>query len=290
MQEKLPSYSKVNLFLLIKERREDGLHELESLFWPLDKPCDYLYIRPVSDAKNGLQLSCSLPGLEKEKNILNAVYKKFAEHTGFEPGLKVYLKKNIPLGAGLGGGSSNAAVLLKYLWELTQKQNSWELIREIALELGSDVPFFLQNAPAFVSGVGERVEPLDLDLSEYSLLLAAPEVFVHTAQAYRDWDNRKNREKYLSGLDTLLTKERNSNIQKKFTTQICMSNSFEKVILPKYPQLRMIKEKLLKYGACGACLTGSGSAIAALFRESWNLEKAYYWLAERGIGVYICNL
>ncbi len=286
----LRSKSKVNLYFEIKQQQENGLHELESLFYPLEHPCDYLYIYPQQNDK-GLRVVCPVTALEKD-SILHRTYNTFFHHTGLNPGISLYLEKNVPMGAGLGGGSSNAAVFLKFLWNFFESHiDKTSLnIRDLALSLGSDVPFFLYDSPAWVSGVGERVESCAIDLSGYFLLVVIPDIFVSTADAYKAWDDSFLERKCFSETQSLLTRKGNSNIKKKFATDIWMFNSFEQVVFPKYPELRLIKSELLQCGASGVALSGSGAAISALFRNGAEVEKASSWLTERGIKAYLNSL
>ena len=286
----LQSKSKVNLYLEIKQQQENGLHELESLFYPLENPCDYLYIYPQQNHK-GLRVICPVTALQKE-NILHSTYNTFVNNTGLNPGITLYLEKNTPMGAGLGGGSSNAAVFLKFLWKYFERHiDKTSLnIRDLALSLGSDVPFFLYDSPAWVSGVGDGIESGDIDLRGFFLLVVLPDIFISTAEAYKAWDDSFPVRKCFSESQSLLTREGNSNIKKKFATDIWMFNSFEQVVFPKYPELRLIKSELLQFGASGVALSGSGASISALFRNGSEAEKASSWLTERGIKAYLNSL
>ena len=279
--------TKANLFFRIKERRTDGLHELESLFYPLENPCDYLYISPA-ESQTGLRITSSLPELEKE-NLLYAAYRIFVEKTGLQPGILLHLEKNVPLGSGLGGASSNAAVFLQYLWERWDRyiEKRKLEINDLALSLGSDVPFFLYNSPAWVSGVGENIQTTGIDLSGIFLLVVLPDIFISTAEAYKAWDQYAKKRKCLSDTERLLTREGINNTKKKFATHIYLFNSFEKVVLPNYPELKPIKSELFQLGASGVVLSGSGSSLVALFKEKSMVEKAKDRLWEKGIRAFV---
>ena len=280
--------AKVNLYLKILGRREDGLHELESVFLPLSRPRDRLSLRPAPPG-TGLDLSCSERSLESRDNILHTVYQAFAERSGNFPDLRVHLEKEIPSGAGLGGGSSNAAVFLQYLNALFKPDRALSVseLRELALRIGSDVPFFLTNQPALVSGVGEKLRPLNLDLGSVKLLLVCPECRVSTAEAYQSWDRRQNRG--VTG-DTqqkdLTVTSRRFTKSFRFSGFLCW-NDFEQVILNAFPKLRSLKQALLTQGAAAVTLTGSGSALVALFHSQMLLAHASSWLDEHQVSHFI---
>lgn len=265
---------KVNLYLQIVDRRKDGLHEIKSLFYPLNYPYDTLYIYHLPQGK-GLQLSCSLNSLEGEMNILFKVMQLFGEKTGFWPDIKLHLHKEIPIGAGLGGGSSDAAAFLKYLQTIvpTESRLSEKELLELAKKIGSDVPFFLFNKPAWVEGVGEKITLLnDLYFSSLSMIIVCPFLHISTAEAYKIWEESKSRERSEPYQNNLLTKDKFIFKKNSCEEGQIWCNSFEDLIFHKYPILRWIKENLLARGASAAVLSGSGSSIVALVRSKSKLE------------------
>ncbi|MDE5878995.1 MAG: 4-(cytidine 5'-diphospho)-2-C-methyl-D-erythritol kinase, partial [Desulfovibrio sp.] len=149
---------KVNLGLRVLGRRPDGYHELDSVFWPLAAPRDELEIRLAPGAD--ITVRCDVPGIDPTRNTLTKAHAAFTALTGEAPGLEVTLKKRIPSGAGLGGGSSDAAALLLWLNSRLARPLSREQLGQAALSVGADVPFFLYGRPSRVRGIGERVEPL----------------------------------------------------------------------------------------------------------------------------------
>ncbi len=275
---------KVNLCLDIVGVRDDGYHEIESLFYPLPVPCDVMSIGERTEP--GLALSCSIPALAMDDNIVSQAYFRFARRSGFNPGLAVYLEKNIPLGAGLGGGSSDAAAFL--LWLNTQagaKALGADDLHALALSLGADVPFFLANRPAWVTGIGERVRPVELDLSRYTIVLVCPDVHVNTKWAYGRWDELHGHE-YKEGRKSL-TLDTSEIKNSCFTNLPVLRNSFENVVFQEFPVLYEIKKRLLQFGADGCVMSGSGSSIVAVFEVARDALRSAEWM--RGFG-FSCHL
>ncbi len=199
---------KVNLYLHIIGVRPDGYHELDTLFLPLPDPSDLLHVTPRAD--RGIAFTCTEADVDPARNTVVTAYEGFAAATGFRPGIAVHLEKHIPHGAGLGGGSADAAVLLRYLTELHAMQAPGmaltpEALRSIAAKVGADVPFFLMDGPARATGIGEVLSPLEpgeltaLGLAGQHLVLACPPIRVSTPWAYRAWDAANDA---LSGTDS----------------------------------------------------------------------------------------
>ena len=253
---------KVNLYLDIVGVREDGYHEIESLFFPLPAPGDTLEVRLV--AGQGLRLSCTLPNLESAQNILSKTYGKFAEATGFAPGVAVHLHKNIPMGAGLGGGSSDAAAFLCWLNnQATDRSLTPADLAALALTLGADVPFFLQQGPAWVTGIGEKLEPAPCDLSGFTVLVVCPGVHVDTKWAYRRWDEMHASGKVNSRKE--LTPEMSPIMSLCFTKPPKLWNGFEEVVFQEFPMLYEVKKQILNHFPEACVMSGSGSSFVALF-------------------------
>ncbi len=272
---------KVNLYLRILGRRADGYHNIESLFLPLDYPSDEMIIYPGD--YRGIEFSCSLPRLEEGNSVFRA-YKEYSRHTGFNPPLKVYLKKNIPDGAGLGGGSSNAAGML---WFLNLKAGEWGLswsrLVDLAGNLGADVPFFLVNEPARVTGIGEVIQPVRMHCGHFWAVLVCPEYQVSTAWAYRSWD--ENPSDTGPGMQTLTNWEWKDN-KSTSIRNIALYNSFEHVVFPGFPQLARLKMIAYSFMASGCVLSGSGSSLVAFFREERAQRGFCTYLHKRGVRFY----
>ena len=275
---------KVNLNLAITGVHDDGYHELDSLFYPLDSPCDVLTI--ARGKRPGLELVCSLPELEGEGNILHATHAMWSERVGFVPALSLRLEKNIPMGAGLGGGSSDAAALLGWLNHVAGEHGlDRDELADLARELGSDVPFFLVNRPCRARGRGERLEDVEMDLSAHRPLLICPQVHVSTPWAYRSWDKMSaaGREKKSPRILTMHTRAvRNPSSRR----HLVLYNDFESVVFPVYPSLYRLKLAMFAFRACGCVMSGSGASLVALFEREQDREMACAYLHERAVPFY----
>jgi len=274
---------KANIFLRILGCRDDGYHELQSLFVPLDQPRDRLFVS--SSSRPGLELTCSCPELAGTQNTLHTAYKLFAAQTGFRPGLSIWLEKNIPQGGGLGGGSSDAAALLRYLnaqCPATARLSARDLSRA-ALEIGADVPFFLFNVPAWVQGIGERIRSVPVAFTSGWLLVVCPDTQVGTGQAFQAWDRARDKNQV-----SCSRSEKGPGYSREI---ICRGqvffNSFEPVIYEIHPHLQHIKFELLRFGARGAVLSGSGSAVVGLFSREREARQAAHQLHDASIRVFL---
>lgn len=292
---------KVNLYLRITGVRPDGYHELDTLFLPLPEPCDLLHVTPRSEA--GIVFTCTEPDVDPARNTVVTAYERFAAATGFRPGLVVHLEKRIPHGAGLGGGSADAAVLLRHLAALCAQQAPTaaptpEALRNMAAGVGADVPFFLMDGPARATGIGEVLTPLSpgelaaLGLAGMHLVLACPPIRVSTPWAYRTWDaanipapgdiiafgklsspgshsgtvNHSEFGQSAKSLCPCLTSESLED-RNPLSRGPWLTNSFEPVVFQTHATLRRTKEFLLRRGACAALMSGSGASLFALFRK-----------------------
>lgn len=252
---------KVNLLLNILGKRPDGFHELESVMHQVNL-CDELrFTRSAS----GIQLTCSDPTLPTDSsNLVHRAAAAFVGAAGIKDGIGIHLEKRIPIEAGLGGGSSNAAVTLLALNERFDGVLSAPQIHDIAASLGSDVPFFLQSGPALASGRGEQIKPLDPfpSLRGAAFLLIYPGFGVATAWAYRELARFPGE---LHG---------SAGRAQKLITSLCVSNvraagsqfynSLESPVFEKYPLLAIYQEFLRTEGAAGTLMSGSGSTTFAI--------------------------
>ncbi|BBD07450.1 4-diphosphocytidyl-2-C-methyl-D-erythritol kinase [Desulfovibrio ferrophilus] len=278
---------KVNLYLEITGRLDNGYHTLKTLFYPLPTPHDTL---TLTFGKQGgeFTLSAGDPELESDSNTIAKAWKVFTEQTGFAPGLSVKLDKGIPMGAGLGGGSADAAAVLRELnTRAGDKALPPDQLNELAASIGADVPFFLLDGPAWAEGIGEELHPVNVDLQGLSLVLICPPMHVSSAWAYHAWDKLKTKrphrvENTLGFLTCAQTEFKNSP-----RSRILLHNSFEDVVFPKHHKLLRYKEKLLAQGACGAVLSGSGASLLGLFRDSRIAEAARIEFKKQGIPAHL---
>ncbi len=282
---------KINLFLHITGVLPSGLHTLESFFIPLAEPFDELVVSP-SDGK-GFTFVCADPEIDPLNNTLSKAYARYAQAGGFAPALRLELRKGVPKGAGLGGGSANAAGLLLCLNRLNGGALGVAELEELAAGVGADVPFFIRNRPALVQGIGELVEPRPNPFAGFYLALACPGLSVSTAWAYASWDKALHSgEAAFSGSKTLeleATRLTDSSWRDSRSGSCGprLYNSLESVTFAAFPVLREIKGELLNNGACGALMSGSGSGVFGLFKTRARAEKAALRLRERQVRVFV---
>lgn len=245
-------HAKINLGLSITSKRSDGFHDLESVFYPLPF-CDIL---EIVSGTTSLNLSgIPLAGKPAENLVIRA-FQLLKKHYPQITETAVYLHKHIPSGAGLGGGSSDAASMLCLLNDYFGLRLTPDELKTYALMLGSDCPFFLQSSPCCARGRGEILEPISLDLSEYSVLLVHPGVSVSTAWAYSQIQ---------PAASVFPIRELISGPVINWRSQL--KNDFEIPVFRQYPALEAIKDQLYKAGALYASMTGSGSSFYALFNK-----------------------
>lgn len=268
----LRSGCKINLGLTITGRRADGYHELDSLFVPLPLPADTLALTPLDD--DACRVRCTRADIDPERNTLTKAYAAFRAHGGIpRHGLHVLLTKRVPSGAGLGGGSANAAVLLRWLNARAATPLTREALLAAALNVGADVPFFLYNTPCRVQGIGEKITPCSPDLGGLRLVLVCPDISISTPWAYARYDTlRANREKQKNILTITEDKDYRSHLivgDKKHNAVVPVPplfNSLEEAVFTAFPQLEMIKRQLEAAGA-HAAMSGSGSSVFGLFGQ-----------------------
>jgi len=268
---------KVNLSLRITGVLPNGYHTLDSLFLPLPEPYDLLRITPSEEP--GLTLTCSDSALDPRDNTLTRAYRLYAEANSFFPPLTIMLKKGIPSGAGLGGGSSDAAVLLRYLNSKPQRALDAKALNAVALHVGADVPFFLQDCPCRVRGTGDALEPYMPGLTGFWLTLVCPDVKVATSWAYTAWDTLHP----LSSSHNLTTQVSEA---KESCFRFHCQNDLEEAVFPDYPELAHIKRELFRQGAAAAVMSGSGASQLGLFRDQHAAKNAAAFFHARGMQTY----
>ena len=265
--------AKINLGLNIVSQRNDGFHNLETIFYPINLKDGLEIINSESQEQyQFFQTGIKIDG-DPSTNIVIKALELVKNHSKINiPNIDIHLLKKIPTGAGLGGGSSDAAFMLKLLnkaYNLGIPNN--ELI-ELALQIGADCPFFLYNKPSFASGIGNQLEPIDLDLSGMYLLIVKPDVFISTKEAYSMVSPKS---------PTLSLKE--IATRPLYEWKELMKNDFEDPIFKKYPQICKIKQQLYDLGATYASMSGSGSSLYGIFNvkpDFQNLFNNHYtWLS-----------
>lgn len=251
---------KINLGLHIIQKRTDGFHDLETVFYPLPFTDALEMIQQPSGSQ---QVEFSASGLsldiDADSNICLKAYRLLKEQFQDLPPIKMHLHKVIPSGAGLGGGSADGAfslVLLNKKFNLGLRED--QLI-EYALQLGSDCPFFIRNLPCFATGRGEKMETISLDLGGYSIVLVNPGIHVNTAWAFTRVTPASNRTS-LKGIIQMPVEN----------WKDVLINDFEKPVFEKHPEIGIIKNKLYDAGALYASMSGSGSTVYGVFRKNVN--------------------
>ncbi len=260
----IKSGCKINLGLKILDKREDGYHNLKTVFYPLSMPYDEISIEKIDGPH--VEFFCNIPDIDPQKNTLTKAYAIFQSYYPLDFGLKIHLKKGIPHGAGLGGGSANGAEVLKYLHEQTNKDLPFSALCEMAAKIGADVPYFLYNTPCLGEGIGEKLTPVQLDLSQYFLLVIMPDIQISTPWAFKKLAEQKK----------LLTskKEQDNKARSEFLGNAYLYNDFEQVVFEEYKLLAKTKEILLQEKAVFASLSGTGSALYAFFAHKSDQEHA----------------
>jgi 4-diphosphocytidyl-2-C-methyl-D-erythritol kinase len=249
--------AKINLSLRILSRRTDGFHELETLIARVSV-FDEIRI-DKSDPGKGIEFRCDEPSIpQRDDNLVIRAAKTFFNATRIEPAVTIELRKRIPHGAGLGGGSSDAASVLLALNELFDAKLSQRVLAEMAEPIGADVPFFVFQSAALCKGRGETVTPVKLD-RKLSILLLKPDFGVSTAWAYSNWQNSRE----LPGIPYEA---------QKFADQTFV-NDLERPVFEKFVFLAQLKTWLLNQSEVGAAImSGSGSTIFAVLRENTNAD------------------
>lgn len=249
---------KINIGLNVVSKRRDGYHDIESVFYPIPF-CDELEINPAdgfSFSQNGIPLDC-----DNEKNLCVKAYRLLKKDFPQMGNVCIRLTKNIPSGAGLGGGSSDAAFTLKMLNGIFNLNISTSKLEEYAVRLGADCAIFIENRPKFASGLGNVFSETKTDLSGYRLLLVKPDVGVSTAEAYKGVIPHKPVFN-LRNLDRFPISE----------WQDLAVNDFEKSVFGKLPVLAEIKKKIMCHGALYSAMSGSGSTIYGIFEPNHDLN------------------
>jgi 4-diphosphocytidyl-2-C-methyl-D-erythritol kinase len=249
---------KINLGLRILRKREDGYHDLDTVFYPVPV-CDVLEVLPTADSKADIsfkQTGYSLPG-DVENNSCVKAYHLVKNLFPTLPGVSVHLHKIIPPGAGLGGGSADAVFMLRALQQLFSLEIPSSTLQDLSLTLGSDCPFFLLNSAANAAGRGEILSSLPLSLSTYAIYLINPGIHISTPAAFKACAPS------LAGEAVASTLQRPISTWKTF-----LKNQFEEGIFAQYPILASIKEELYNQGAIYASMSGSGSTMYGIFPTS----------------------
>ena len=248
--------AKINLGLNIVEKRPDGYHNLETIFYPINLQ-DALEVtrRENNDKEYTLHISGALLEGEPEDNLVVKAYKLLKkDYPGLLP-VDIHMYKHIPAGAGLGGGSSDAACMIKLLNDKFSLGLSTERMEEYAVKLGADCSFFIRNKPVFATGIGNLFEPVELSLKGYHIILIKPDIFVSTRDAFAEIKPVRPAVSLKEIVKQPMETWKNS-----------MKNDFEDSVFKKFPEITAIKDELYDLGAVYAAMSGSGSSVYGIFK------------------------
>lgn len=257
---------KINLGLNVVERRPDGYHNLETVFYPVPI-CDTLEVFEMDDAfpspyNCDLKVTNITIDSDEQKNLVVRAYNLLKQDFPSLPRIHAHLYKDIPTQAGMGGGSSDCGFMITLLNEQFHLGLSNEQMIRYAARLGADCAFFILNKPCYAEGIGERLEPIDLDLSGWYLAVVRPNIPVPTKEAF-----------------SLITPQhpakncRDIVMQPVETWRDGLTNDFEKSVFALHPEIGDIKDRLYDLGATYAAMSGSGSSLFGLFRQTVSLDE-----------------
>lgn len=259
--------AKINLGLRVKSKRPDGYHELDTVFFPLPI-CDILEIVVQPKPENNENITFSSSGLDipgdTTGNLCIKAYELLKKDFSTLPPIQMHLHKNIPMGAGMGGGSADGAFTIRLLNEKFNLGLDSDQMISYALQLGSDCPFFILNTPVSATGRGEIMEPVTCDLSDWKFIVINPGLHISTAAAFRQINLNPD----ATPCKTLIN-------QPVETWRGNLVNDFEKAVFPMHPELANIRNQLYALGAVYASMTGSGSTIYGIYRELPDLKGLF---------------
>lgn len=273
--------AKINLGLEVLYERPDGYHEISTLFYRVSEPHDTITVTHAGF----FRLTCSDPSLPvDDRNLMMRAAHAFEKMTGQPlPPLLIHLEKQIPMGAGLGGGSSNAAAMLRILYETLDRPPPRNDLMELAAKLGADVPFFLSESnAASARGIGEKLLPIETHFPLAILIVVDPKIHVSTREAYASLSPSPR----AASMDYAKFFEHTPPLK---TWREALHNDFEPEIFRRYPRLAEIKHSLYQRGAGFALMSGSGSALYGLFEVIEAAEKAKQSFESEGLMAFLSD-
>jgi len=253
--------AKINIGLNIIEKRLDGYHNIESCFYPIPftDALEVIESKELSFSSSGLEI----PGIGNDNLCLKAYQLLKQKHE--LPPVAIHLHKNIPIGAGLGGGSADGAFMIKLLNEKFNLEISLKEQEKLADQLGSDCPFFIRNEAVYVEGKGDVFSPINFSLKGKFLVLVLPNIHVSTAEAYQGIIPTKASKKLKKVLESTHIK----------AYQGAVENGFEKSVFGQHPTLAQLKKELLAQGAVYASMSGSGASLFGVFKKEPNFKSSH---------------
>ena len=273
------SHAKVNLYLKVGKKLESSYHNIQSLMMPIQLHDNISFEKLTEDE---IIVDSNNPDLEGGENLAHKAAFLLKQKFKVKEGIRIFIEKNIPMSAGLGGGSSNAAhalVTLNSIWNIKIPEKK---LITLGAEIGADVPFFIVGKTAVVEGIGEKIKPIKKSMS-INLVLVNPGIKVATSWAYRQFDKAKpvKNEKKIAEILKAISKKDIKKISQN------LHNDFEKIIEKKYPIIAEIKTNLKKFGSLSNVMSGSGPTIAGVFESIYPAREAYFKLKDLYPFVYL---
>ena len=265
---KINSYSKINLALNILDKRKDGYHEVETIIQSINLADKVI----ITEEKEGIKIKCNHPQVPVDSQSL--AYKsaeKMLKKYGIERGVKIEIDKKIPLASGMAGGSANSATILVGINKLFSLNLSNEVLREIGEELGTDVPFCIQNGTALAYQRGEKITLLPPINPPLWIVVINPGFKISTQWAYNnlDLEKVKGRKDNTKAMLTVLKEGKSQEIAKN------LFNSFEELVIKKFPEIEKVKDRLINEGALGALMSGSGPTVFGIAQNKKEALQIY---------------
>ncbi len=265
--------AKINLGLSVVRKREDGYHDLETVFYPVPI-CDVLEVHgndkgDIAIISSGIEVTDNI-----EDNLIVKAYRKLQQYHSL-PGVDVYFKKQIPFGAGLGGGSADASFMLLILRDMFLPDVTDEQLEKYAATIGADCAFFIKNKPVYAEGIGEVFSPVEVSLKGYKLVIVKPDVHVSTKDAFGNICAAEPEFAVKQVIENMPIEDWADRLK----------NDFETTVFAKHPLLGEIKQRLYDKGAVYASMSGSGASLYGLFRSETAIDKdsfpdCFFWQGE----------
>ncbi len=257
--------AKINVGLNIISKRADGFHNLETVFFPIGvKDAVEIIERNVPSEVVTFSSTGKSINVQDDDNLCVKAYYLLKKDFAQIPPLKIHLHKNIPMGAGLGGGSADASAILLLLNQKFQLNISTDKLLEYASQLGSDCPFFILNKPCFATGRGEILQEINLDLSAYKIMVVHPGIHVDTGDAFAQLDSNN----FSQAGELIIQIKQDISLWKN-----TIKNDFETSVFKKHSAIKDIKEKLYSEAAIYSAMSGSGSAVFGIFKKETNMTN-----------------
>lgn len=274
----IEAYGKVNLALDVIRKRNDGYHDINTIMQQIDLKD----IVTIKDREKGIKIECNNPEVPVDSsNLVYTAWEKMKEKAKIDRGVHIIIEKNIPVASGLAGGSTDAAAVLKGLNKLWKLNFSKKELMDIGVSIGADVPYCIMGGTALAEGIGEKLKILK-SFSNKLILLANPGISVSTAHVYDSL--RLDKIEKSPDMDMLVQAVENDDI---YTLAKNMGNILEQVTVEEFSQIKTIKEDMIRYGALGSLMSGSGPTVFGLFDDEKKLVKCKEYLEKKVAKVII---